>query len=128
MPISKDLVTGCVTRKHHLKHIGEFLNLSFLGKKVPIIPSIFDGIKFITDFKVKSDLFNSYFANQCSIINNGSTLPDTNFDFNCTLSSLTFDENELLKLIQSLDVNKSHGHDGISAWMIKLCDTQFHHH
>ena len=97
---------------------------SFLsGKKVPIIPPVFDGIKFITDFKVKADLFNSYFANQCSIINNESTLPDTNFDFNCTLSSLTFDENELLKLIQTLDVNKSHGHDGISARMIKLCDS-----
>ena len=78
---------------------------SFLsGRKVPIIPPVFDGIKFITDFKVKADLFNSYFANQCSIINNESILPDSNFDFNCTLSSLTFDENELLRLIETLDV------------------------
>ena len=37
------------------------------------------------------------------------------------LNGITFDHEELLKIIQSLDANKAHGYDGISIRMLKLC-------
>ena len=46
---------------------------SFLiGKKIPCIPPLFENNEYITDFKKKAELFNSFFANQCSLINNNS--------------------------------------------------------
>ena len=36
------------------------------GKKIPCIPPIFHDNKFITDFKEKSEILNSFFAKQCS--------------------------------------------------------------
>ena len=42
---------------------------------VPCIPPIFHENKFITDFSEKTELFNSFFANQCSLIKNTSVLP-----------------------------------------------------
>ena len=41
---------------------------SFLiGKKIPCIPPLFENNEYITDFKKKAELFNSFFANQCSL-------------------------------------------------------------
>ena len=31
--------------------------------------------RFVTDFKQKAELFNSFFAKQCSIIDNGGEIP-----------------------------------------------------
>ena len=38
------------------------------------------------------------------------------------LTSIKFDNNDILKIIRSLNVNKAHGYDGISVRMIKMCD------
>ena len=38
------------------------------------------------------------------------------------LCSLNFSNDEILKLIRSLNVHKAHGHDDISIRMIKICD------
>ena len=38
-------------------------------KKVPCIPSMFHQDEFMTEFKKKAELFNSVFANQCTLIN-----------------------------------------------------------
>ena len=46
-------------------------------KKVPCIPPIFHDNKFVTDFSKKADLFNSFFAKQCSVIENDSVLPSS---------------------------------------------------
>ena len=95
----------------------------FCDKKIPVIPPLFINNEFITNFKAKADIFNNYFSNQCSLLINSSTLPNTNiFPQNHSFSSINIDENKILKLIRSLDINKSHGHDNISARMLKLCD------
>ena len=38
------------------------------------------------------------------------------------LVSLDFNENEVLKIIRSLNIHKAHGYDDISIKMIKICD------
>ena len=48
-----------------------FLN----NKKIPIIPPLYNNSEFVTDFKKKTELFNSFFADQCSLISNSSELP-----------------------------------------------------
>ena len=49
----------------------------FLGKKkIPTIPPVLVNDIFETKFLTKSNIFNKYFAKQCSIIDNGSVLPN----------------------------------------------------
>ena len=38
------------------------------------------------------------------------------------LTSLDFNEEEILKIIRGLIIHKAHGHDNISIRMIKICD------
>ena len=45
------------------------------GKKIPWIPPIFYKNKYVTDFKGKSEMFNSFFAEEGSVIPNRSLLP-----------------------------------------------------
>ena len=95
-----------------------FLN----NKKIPLIPPLFHENKFVTNFLEKAKLFNSFFSKQCSLINNGSTLP-THMKYltNNRLSSISFSQEDIAKKIQNLDSGKAHGHDSISIRMLKLC-------
>ena len=45
-----------------------------LNKNIPLIPLLLHENKFVADFKEKAELFNSYFATQCSLISNSSKL------------------------------------------------------
>ena len=38
------------------------------------------------------------------------------------LSSITREDNDILKIIRSLDISKAHGFDDISVRMVKLCE------
>ena len=42
---------------------------------MPAIPPILADGKLVSDFKIKSELFNSHFATQCTPVKSGSTLP-----------------------------------------------------
>ena len=54
---------------------------------------------------------------------NNSKLPDKiTYNSAATLTSIKFDNNDILRIIRSLNVNKTHGHDGILVRMIKICD------
>ena len=44
------------------------------NEKIPCITPFFGQGKYVTDFKKKSELFNSFFAKQCSTIQNSSKL------------------------------------------------------
>ena len=96
---------------------------SFINnKKIPIIPPILHNNAFVTDFKKKAELFNSYFANQCTLINSNSTLPlNVQYLTDNRLSSFDFSEDDIMKVIQKLDPNKAHGQDNIGIRMIKIC-------
>ena len=84
--------------------------------------------KFITDFKEKAKLFNSFFfSKQCSIIENGSKLPSNLvYHTNEKLSDIVFNSKDTGKVISGLDPNKAHGHDIISIRMLKMCAESIH--
>ena len=92
------------------------------GKKIPCIPPLFHGDKFIVDFQEKSEIFNSFFADQCSPISHGSVLPsELPLRTDSSLSSCHFTRDDILRIINNLDPNKAHGHDEISIRMLKIC-------
>ena len=44
------------------------------NKRIPIMPPVLVYSKLICDFKKKSQLFNSHFDAQCTVVNNASTV------------------------------------------------------
>ena len=70
----------------------------------------------------KAELFNSFFSKQCSQINNAMTLP-THIKYltDNHLSSVTFSQDDITKIIQNLDSGKAPGYDHISIRMLKIC-------
>ena len=95
-----------------------FLN----NRKISLIPPLFHENRFITDFKEKAELFNSFFSNQCSLLKNCSKLP-TNLRYvtDKRLRTINFTTDNIEKIIVSLNPNKAHGHDNISIRMLKIC-------
>ena len=67
---------------------------------------------------------NDFFAKQCSLMNTNSYLPSIfSKKTHKLLSTFHFTSYDILKIIKNLEPNKAHGHDMISIWMIKICDT-----
>ena len=90
------------------------------GKKVPCVPPIYNNNRYVTEFKCQH--FHSYFSEQCSILKNIRTLPNTcSKHTNNILDTIIFSKEDIYKIIKNLDPNKAHGHDMISIRMIKLC-------
>ena len=106
--------------KTYWKILKTFVN----GTKIPLIPLLLVGNQPVTDFLVKANLFNDYFSQQCTTVDNDSSIPP---NITCAteqkLSTLEFSTDDIVKIIKSLDPNKAHGHEEISIRMIKLCAT-----
>ena len=78
---------------------------------------------FITDIKTKANIFDKFFAEQCTPLKNGSVLPINQiFLTQSRVGTLDFNENEILKRIRALNIHNVHGHDDISIRMIQTCD------
>ena len=88
------------------------------GRKVPLIPPILKGNKYVSDFKEKANYFNEFFSLQCSPVVNSSVLPDKSYLTASSLESVTIFGRDILKTIRSLDIDKAHGHEDISVRMI----------
>ena len=79
---------------------------------MPCIPPIFHENRFVLNFKEKAELFNSFFATQCSIIDNGSWIPSfIHAKTDKYLSDITFTEKDIEKVIKNLDSSKAHRHE-----------------
>ena len=59
---------------------------------------------------------------QCSIYDNGSTLPASYIRPDQTLDLIDIDDHKILKAIRNLNPNKAHGCDDISIRMLKICN------
>ena len=117
--LATKLTNDSINPKCYWSILKTFLN----KKKVPCIPPLIHNNQFITDFKEKSELFNSFFAKQCSLIETQSTLPTQIFlKTNKSLNNINFSESDISNVIRKLDPNKAHGHDQISIRMLKICD------
>ena len=96
----------------------------YKGNMVPLIPPLLVNNKIVSDFTEKANLFNDFFASQCTLISNSSILPSRNFfKTNKRLFALNIKKDDILKIIRKLNVNKAHGHDDISIRMLKICDS-----
>ena len=95
--------------------------------KVPNIPPLLVDGTIETDFEKKAGIFNIFFAKQCNIIENDSTLPNFIFKTDKRLRNVIFSSSDISKIIEGLNPNKAHGHESISVKMIKLCGDSIIH-
>ena len=90
-------------------------------QKILCIPSIIRDNNYFTDFSKKAHLFNSFFAKQCSIIENNSVLTSSTDPITDQyLANIEFTKDDIKRIIFKLDSNKAHGHDMISIRMLKM--------
>ena len=90
------------------------LKTFYNDKKIPLIPPLLIDDKFVTDIQAKANIFNKFFADQCTPLKNNSMLPTNQlFMTQARLRSLDFNEGEILKIIRPLSINKAHGHEDI---------------
>ena len=98
------------------------INKFLSNKKTPIIPPVLVNGELVSDFEQKANLFNNYFASQCTPIKNGSKLPNFSYKTEKILTSFDIKDDDILSIIKNLNVDKAHGWDQISIRMIKTCD------
>ena len=100
----------------------------FNGKKVHVIHSLLFNVAFVTDFQEEANIFNSFFAKQCTLVSNNSVLPSefTYMTKEC-MQCITSSGTDVIKIRKVLDVNKAHGRDNISVIMIKICTNSVTH-
>ena len=74
------------------------------------------------NLKKKAELFNFFFAEHCTKIDNRSELR-LNFPKKTdkSISAVTFSCDDIATLIKNLDPAKAHGQDMITIRMFKLC-------
>ena len=83
------------------------LKTFYNDKKIPIIPPLLVNDKLVTNIQMKANIFNKFFADQCTPLKNNSSLPVNQiFLTQSRLTSIDFDKDEL---------------DDISIRMIKIC-------
>ena len=58
--------------------------------------------------KKKAELFNNYFASQCSLVKNASTLPNLGYKTDERLNYFERKENDILSKIKNLNASKAH--------------------
>ena len=80
---------------------------------------IYNNSKFVSHIKKKCDIFNSYFAEQCTPLLNSSKLPSVLTVYTeSILESFYCPADHIGDAIKKLDSNKAHRHDMISIRMI----------
>ena len=93
--------------------------------KVQLIPQLLVNNNIVSDFAKEANLFNDFFAAQCTPSMYSSVLPSTiSFKTNSRLNSIFLEKEDVLKIIRNLNVNKAHGHDNISIRLLKICHSE----
>ena len=74
-----------------LKAYWSILKTLLNNKKISCIPPLLQDNKYVTDFKKKAELFNLFFAEKCTIIDNSSESPSNFFKkTDKSISAITF--------------------------------------
>ena len=104
------------------KRYWSLLKTMLNGRKVRHIPPLFHKNKHVTDFKEKIDIFDLFFAEQCSLISNRNVLPpELTLLTDNTLASCDISKTDILKEINNQHSSKVHAYDTSSFCMLKLC-------
>ena len=104
--------------KTYQKILRTFVN----GTKIPSIPPSLVENQLVTDFWVKANLLNDYLNQQCTTVDNDSSIPpNIMFETEQKLSIFEFCTDDIVKIIKSLDPSKTHGHNEIPIRITKLC-------
>ena len=102
--MSQKLFNKATSSKAYWSILKTFLN----DKKIPCIPPVFHDNKFAIDFREKAELFNAFFAEQCSLPKNNSELPkNLQFLNKKRLSDVQISNEKIIKIINNLDSNKA---------------------
>ena len=102
------------------------LKTVYHDKKIPLVPPLLVYDKFVNDTKTKADIFNIFFAEQCTLLKNDSKHPSNQIYLTQSkLVSLDFNEDKVLKITRSLNIHKAHGYDDISIRIIKIVISHF---
>ena len=123
-------------KEKYLKNLGNQVSNPHTGKKkywcalkklinksnATIIPPILFEGSFVTNFKEKCCIFNDYFKSQCTLVATSSVLPPFEITTDLRLNRVVFTEKDIVCHIRKLNINKAHGHDNISARILKICD------
>ena len=83
-------------------------------------PPLYNNDSFVTNFADKAEIFNTFFAKQCALINTPSILPPFSYVTHHRLNTVDFVPEKLASIIKSLNPNKTHGLDEISVRMIQI--------
>ena len=86
-----------------------------------IPPILLNGV-FITNFQNIANLFNEFFVQQCSILQNGSVSPHIDYKTNVRKYSVSINEAKIIGIMWKLSPNEAHDCDNISSRMLKICD------
>ena len=106
------------------KSYWSILKILYNGKKIPLIPPILINNKLISNVKGKANDLNAFFASQCTPVSNNSTLPFvTTAVTNASLSSILFNDQDVLKIIHCLNINKAREYDDISIRLLAICES-----
>ena len=107
--------------KMSAKAYWSILKTLYSGKKIPLIPPILVNNKLTSNFKEKAKHFNAFFTSQCIPVPNDSAVPNTtNSVCKVSLSSIQFKDQDIPKIIRSLNYNQAHGNDDISIRLLKI--------
>ena len=106
------------------KSYWSILKTLYNGKKILLIPPILISNKLALNFKEKANHFNAFFASQCTPVPNNSTLPLVTTPItNASLSSISFNDQDILNVIHSSNINKAYEFDDLSTRLLKICDS-----
>ena len=116
--LTASLSTAGTGSKRYWSIINRLLN----KRKIPQIPPLRVNNEVISDTLKKADLFNKYFAEKCTVVNTDSVLPCQRILTDTTIGNVHFDDQKIITIIRTLNVDKAHGWDNVSVRMIRICD------
>ena len=82
--------------------------------------------KLVTDFSIKTNIFNNFFPSIYTPIDNTSCLLSFSYRTGSRIKSFQVTENDLLAIIKTLDPNEAHACDNISIKIIKTWSHLFY--
>ena len=90
--------------------------------KIPSLPPLLVKGEIVSTILKKPELFNKFFASQCSPVNNYSTLQPFKLRTDMVIDKVYFSNNNITHIVKKLNLNKLHDWKNISIRMIEIYD------